>query len=539
MKAVTAEMMQRLDRRAIEECGIPGMVLMENAGRGTVAVIERHYPRLDKKKVAIFAGKGNNGGDGFVIARYLFNMGAQVKVYLLTTGDNLRGDARSNFNIIRHMGIDILELREEDSLDIIRDDLRKYDLIIDAIFGTGISSEVRGIFRQIIEIVNNTDVPKVSVDIPSGLNADTGKVLGISVTADLTVTFAHPKLGLLIYPGSAYVGKLETVDISIPKYLIEEEDIQDHLIDEDELRALFQWRDTHSHKGDFGHLLVLAGSTGKTGAASLTCQGAMRVGVGLVTLAVAESLNPIMESKLTEVMTESVLESKPGFFSIEAFEQIIQIAEKKNAFAIGPGISTERQTVELVYKIIKEVDIPLIIDADGLNALSTDINILRKAKAQVILTPHPGEMSRLTHMSIAEVQNDRIGVSRRFAQEWNVYLVLKGHKTIIADPQGNIYINPTGNPGMATAGMGDALTGMLSGFVAQGYDMVNAARLAVFSHGLAGDCIASERGEIGLLATDIIERIPWVLNQLKINYGNIDYRNLETGKTSLTTLFHN
>ena len=515
MQIVTAEIMQKLDRRAIEECGIPGIVLMENAGSGTTGIIERKYPDLIHKKVAIFSGKGNNGGDGFVIARHLFNKGIDVKVYLLTSGNSLQGDAKVNFDIIRRMGIDILELGSAPSPDLIRNDLKGYDLIIDAIFGTGLSSEVRGIFREVIEVINQRDAPRVAVDIPSGLSCNTGKVLGESVQAELTVTFAYPKPGLIIHPGSDYVGELEILDISIPKHLIDDERIQDYIIDRDELRTIVKPRDPNSHKGDFGHLLVVAGSTGKTGAAALTCQGAMRVGTGLVTLGIAGSLNQIMEIKLTEVMTEPLLESSCGFIGIGAFEKIMRLTEEKNVLAIGPGMSTEDETVELVHRIIKEADVPVVIDADGLNALATDVDTLKEARAPIVLTPHPGEMARLTNASVREIQNDRIGASRRFAQEYNTYLVLKGFKTIIADPDGNIYINPTGNPGMASAGMGDVLTGMISGLIAQGFDMVDAAQLAVFSHGLAGDTIASERGEAGLLATDIIERIPAVLNELR------------------------
>ena len=514
MKIVTSEIMRRLDKRAIEECGIPGIVLMENAGRGAASIIETSYPVLNNKKIAIFCGKGNNGGDGFVIARHLFNGGVEVKVYLLTAGDSLQGDAKVNFRILRQMGIDIVELVGANSLDLVRNELKDYDLAVDAIFGTGLNSEVRGIYREVIEVLNCTNIPKVAVDIPSGLSADTGKVLGTCIRADRTITFAHPKLGLLIHPGLEYVGELYTIDISIPDYLIEEERIQNYIIDRDELKLIISPRVLNSHKGDFGHLLVVAGSTGKTGAAVLTCQGAMRVGVGLVTLGLPEGLNPIMENKLTEVMTEPLLEDTPGFLGIGAFDNVMRLAEKKNALAIGPGISTKDETVKLVQRIIKEIDIPVVIDADGLNALSENVEILKESKAPIMLTPHPGEMARLTNTSVSEVQNQRIKVSRGFAQEYNIHLVLKGSRTIIADPNGNIYINPTGNPGMATGGMGDVLTGMLSSFLAQGFNMVNAAKLAVFSHGLAGDAIASERGETGLLATDVIERMPAILNGL-------------------------
>lgn len=514
MKLVTSEIMRRLDKRAIEECGIPGIVLMENAGRGVIDVIESYYPEIVNKKVAVFSGKGNNGGDGFVIARHLFNRGVQVKVYLLTSRENLSGDARINFEIAEHLGIDILKIIDNNSISLIKDEIIDFHLIIDAIFGTGLNSEIRGVFRDVIEILNQTNLPMVAVDIPSGLNADTGKVLGDCIKADLTITFAYPKVGLLIPEGTEYVGELEIIDISIPRHLIEEEIIQNYVIEIDELKCLFKPRNLTSHKGDFGHLLVVAGSTGKTGAAVLVCQGAMNVGVGLVTLGIPASLNPVMESKLTEVMTEPLPESIPGFIGIQAIERILALKKGKNALAIGPGLSTNNETVEIVHRIVEEVSIPIIIDADGLNAISTDINILKKAKSPVVLTPHPGEMARLMNTSIAEIMDNKIAIARSFAQNYNVYLVLKGFRTIIADPSGNIWINPTGNPGMATAGMGDVLTGILSSFIAQGFGIIDAAKLAVFSHGLAGDTIASERGDIGLLATDVIKVMPTVLNNL-------------------------
>jgi NAD(P)H-hydrate epimerase len=515
LKVVTSEIMQRLDKRAIEECGIPGIVLMENAGSRATEVIESHYPELINKKVAVFSGKGNNGGDGFVIARHLFNRGVQVKIYLLTAGDSLLGDAKINFEIVRHLGISILEFKEEGIIDLIRDEIRDCDLIVDAIFGTGLNSEVKGLFRDVIEVLNQADIPMVAVDIPSGLDANTGKALGNCIKADLTITFAHPKVGLLIPEGTEYVGELEIIDISIPKYLIEEEKIQNYIIDRDELKSLLKPRNLNSHKGDFGHLLVVAGSTGKTGAAVLTCKGAMQAGVGLVTLGIPESLNPIMENKLTEVMTEPLAEAPPGFLGIRALEKIVALTEKKGALALGPGVSTNDGTVELVHGIVKEVHIPVVIDADGLNAIARDKDTLKGADVPIVLTPHPGEMARLMNTSVAEILDNRMEISRSFAQDYNVYLVLKGFRTIIADPCGDIWINPTGNPGMATAGMGDVLTGMLSSFIAQGFGIMDAAKLAVFSHGLAGDTIASERGEIGLLATNVIERIPSILNELR------------------------
>lgn len=514
MKVVTAEIMQTLDRRTIDEAGIPGMVLMENAGRGVVREILASYPEILKGKVAILAGSGNNGGDGYVIARYLMNRGVYVKVFLMTEQDRIKGDARSNLDILLKMDASIVEVKDLDVWKTMLPELEGYGLIVDAIFGTGLRSDVMGLVREVICDINRFHIPRVAVDLPSGLHANTGDVLGACVKAERTITFALPKRGLLIYPGADFVGRLKVVDIGIPSYIVDNEKIADHLLRFENVSQFIKAREPNSHKGDYGHVLIVAGSRGKTGAAALCCQAAARMGAGLVTLAIPESLNPIMEEKLTEVMTEPLAEETPGFLGINSFETIEKLMEGKTVLALGPGISNHEATVKLAHRIVEESTIPLVIDADGINALSFDKGPLKRAKVPVVLTPHPGEMARLVGLTSKEVQKDRVSIARDFSQTHGCYLVLKGMRSLIAEPEGDVFINPTGNAGMASGGMGDVLTGMIPGLMAQGYEVATSVKLAVFMHGLAGDMLAFEKGPVGLIAGDLVDQLPRTLKLL-------------------------
>ncbi|HUL38029.1 MAG TPA: NAD(P)H-hydrate epimerase, partial [Thermodesulfobacteriota bacterium] len=395
MKVATAEQMQELDRKAIETYRIPGVVLMENAGRGAAELICNTFPDIDKKKIAIVAGKGNNGGDGFVIARYLLNQGISVRVYLLTDPKGLRGDGETNFNIFHRMKGEVISVPSSKDYQKIKRDLEKFDILVDGIFGTGLDAEVRGYYREVIDHLNMLQRPIVAIDIPSGLDADTGKPLGTAIRASLTVTFGLPKIGLLISPGLDYAGKVKVIDIGIPKKLVEEEKIPTYLLEKEEIQSwLSVPRRPDTHKGDYGHLLVIAGSVGKTGAAAMSCQAALRMGAGLVTLAIPKSLNPIMEIKLTEVMTEPLPETPKQTLSLRAFSAIVRLCENKKAVIIGPGLGTYKETQSLVLKLIKALDLPIILDADGLTALATQPKTLPTTNRSLILTPHPGEMAR-------------------------------------------------------------------------------------------------------------------------------------------------
>jgi hydroxyethylthiazole kinase-like uncharacterized protein yjeF len=513
MKVATAEEMQELDRKAIETYRIPGIVLMENAGRGAADVISNSFPEIHKKKIAIIAGKGNNGGDGFVIARYLLNQGIYVRVYLLTDPKGLRGDAETNFSIFHRMKGEIISAPSSKDYIKVKRDLEKFDILVDGIFGTGLDAEVRGYYREVIDHLNTLQRPIVAIDIPSGLDANTGKPLGTAIRASLTITFGLPKIGLLIPPGLNYVGKkVKVIDIGIPKRLVEEEKIPTYLLEKEEIqKCLSISRNPDTHKGDYGHLLVIAGSVGKTGAAVMACQAALRMGAGLVTLAIPKSLNAILEMKLTEVMTEPLPETPKQTLSLRAFSTIVRLCENKRAVIIGPGLGTLKETQSLILKLIRTLDLPIVLDADGLTALATQPKTLPIKNRSLMLTPHPGEMARLIRSQVKEVLEDRVGLSRNFSQSHHVHLILKGHPTLITTPKGEVYINPTGNPGMASGGTGDVLTGMIGGLVCQGFDILSSLQTAVYLHGMAGDEGTQEMGEKSLIATDIIEKIPTLL----------------------------
>src|SRR5512136_3347426 len=509
MKVANAEEMQELDRKAIETYRIPGMILMENAGRGAAEVISNTFPDIHKKRIAIIAGKGNNGGDGFVIARYLMNQGVLVRVYLLTDPKGLRGDAETNFNIFQRMKGEVISVPSSKDYVKVKKDLEKFDILVDGIFGTGLDAEVRGYYREVIDHLNTLQKPVVAIDIPSGLDADTGKPLGTAIRASLTITFGSPKIGHLIPPGLDYVGEVKVIDIGIPKRLVEEEKIPTYLLEKEEIqRWLSIPRHPDTHKGDYGHLLIIAGSVGKTGAAAMACEAALRIGAGLVTLAIPKSLNGIMEMKLTEVMTEPLPETPKQTLSLRAFSAIVRLCENKRAVIIGPGLGTFKETRSLVLKLIRTLDLPIILDADGLTALATQPKTLPTSNRSLILTPHPGEMARLIRSSAKEVLENRFEVSKNFSQSQHVHLVLKGHPSLISTPKGETFINPTGNPGMASGGTGDVLTGMIGGLLCQGFDILQSLQVSVYLHGLAGDLMARELGEKSLIATDIIQKIP-------------------------------
>lgn len=510
-KVVDPETMRLMDRRAIEDYGVPGVVLMENAGRGVVECVVGRYPEIKGGRVSILCGKGNNGGDGLVAARHLRNKGMEVDLYLLSKEEDVKGDALVNLRIWKAMGGKVETILSEEDLERVVSPLRHSRLIIDALLGTGLDSEPVGIYGRVIDLINSLSIPVVSIDIPSGLHGRHGRPLGRAVMADMTVTMGLPKLGCLIYPGVTYVGELRVVDIGMPQRVYEEVDSPYYLIDMEMVKEMVRKRRGDAHKGEAGHLLVIAGSIGKTGAAAMASMGALRVGAGLVTLGVPESLNPILEEKVTEVMTHPLPETEEATISLEAIEEIRSLMRTRKAVAIGPGLTTHPEVRSLMVDLIRESVLPLVIDADGINSLAGEVAILKETKAPCILTPHPGEMARLIGMRPEDVQARRVEIARGFALEYGAYLVLKGARTLVADPQGRVYINPTGNPGMATGGVGDVLTGMIGGLLVQGYTPIQASIMGVYLHGMAGDMVAKERGEIGMVATDLLEYLPKVM----------------------------
>ncbi len=512
MKVATREIVREIDRLTIKEHGVPGLELMENAGRATTDVILDNFTYAEK--VAIFAGGGNNGGDGFVIARHLLSEGIKVDTYLLSGAKKYKGDALTNLKELKKIGGNIIELK---------DDLRRYkkaDIIVDAIFGTGLDREVTGFYRKVIDFINSQGVPTVAVDLPSGLDSNTGQPLGTSILADITVTFVLPKIGISIYPGVEYAGEIYVADITTPKFL--EDDIPYELLLSESVNNILEPRYQDTHKGTYGHLFVIAGSPGKSGAATLSAMGAQRSGTGLITVGVPKSLNPIMEQKTTEAMTEPLPETAFQTLGEESLERVLEIIkERKTAVAIGPGISTTNETREFLYEVIRNCEVPMLIDADAITLIGDYPEILMEAKAPVVLTPHPGEMSRLARISTEDVQADRIGVSLEFSSKYNAYLVLKGARSIISTPSGEIFINTTGNAGMASGGMGDVLTGIIGGLLAQRLDPVEACKLGVFVHGLSGDIVAEEIGEVGIIASDIAGTLPRAFNKLATMDNNI------------------
>lgn len=507
--------MKAIDEKAIKEYGIPSLVLMENAGVRTVEVIEELLGDVQGKNIVVIVGKGNNGGDGLVIARHLLNAGALVYTFIMGRAEELSPDNLTNLNIIKKMTSSYHSLYEEADLDNLMLALLSADLIVDSIYGVGFKGKLNDFDTKIIKMVNWCQAPVVAVDIPSGLEADTGKVQGEAIMASHTVTFGLPKIGLLLEPGKSYVGTLSVADISIPKTILNDENLKLNLITRDNISPLLKPRLAESHKGTYGHVLVVGGSIGLTGAVVMAANAAIRTGAGLVTAAVPESLLPIVHSNLMEVMTSPLAETRQSTIALEAKPALENLLGTVSVCAVGPGMGRYPEALAIIDYIIERAGVPIVIDADGLNALEKNISILKDRQVPIVITPHPGEMARLTGKTIAEIQADRLNVAVDFAQEWGITVVLKGNNTIIATANGEAYININGNPGMATAGSGDVLCGMIAGLIAQGLNPVEAAYAGVFLHGATGDKVAGEKGQKGMIAGDLINTIPDILREFE------------------------
>jgi hydroxyethylthiazole kinase-like uncharacterized protein yjeF len=501
MKVLTAAQMREVDRRTIE-LGIPGLVLMENAGHRVVEFLAGTFAPLGAHRVAILCGKGNNGGDGMVVARQLFTRlrPAEIHVVLAAAPEDLKDDALANYRMLVACGCPVA--RE------IRPEMRAATLVIDALLGTGLKGPLAGPMAAWVREVNaGFPLAKVvAVDIPSGLESDNAAASGETAHADFTVTFTAPKIGQVLGPGTVRVGRLSVVPIGSPPALYEQDDsIFLSLVEPSRFAALLAPRVPWSNKGDFGHVLVLAGSRGKTGAAAMSGMAALRSGAGLVTVASAESALPVIAGHAPELMTEPLPETAAG--SVFDDGRLARIAGKKDVLAVGPGLGTAAETVKLVRRVVGEFPQPMVIDADGLNALAG--SEFEGGGRLRVLTPHPGEMARLTGKTVAEVQADRVASARAFAMERKVVLVLKGYRTLIAFPDGRVWINPTGTPALATGGTGDILTGTIAGFLAQfPKDADRAVAAAVYLHGIAGELGAAELGEKSLVATDLLRFYP-------------------------------
>ncbi len=522
MKLVTAEQMKEIDRTAIEKYGIPSLQLMEKAGLGTAQVAAKMLGEPKGKTVFIFCGKGNNGGDGFVAGRFLAEKKAKIKFFLVGQRSELKGDAQVNLKKVLKMKLPVVEVT----------DLKKNpgkldcDLIIDAIFGTGFKGEVCGLEKEIIKKIDESKILVLAVDIPSGLDADTGKINSICIHASHTVTMGLPKIAQFFYPGKSFCGEVTVVDIDIPSEIIDSQIIDLNLITLDEVRNFLPQRPGDVHKGDCGKIFILAGSTGLTGAACLAALSALRIGAGLVTLGVPESLNPIFEIKLTEVITKPLPDvGKKGALALRGLGGIAPLLQNSDCHAIGPGLGQHFETLELVRRLVTaRINKPLVLDADGLNAFAKDSSSLKSLSYPLIITPHIGELSRLINLPIEEIAQDRIKIARKVAQEYNLILVFKGAPTLVAEPSGQVYVNSSGNPGMATAGSGDVLTGIIIGLLGQKLKLekeksffqiaLESAIAGVYLHGLCGDLAKKEKTVYGLIAGDILEKIPEAIKMI-------------------------
>lgn len=516
MKIVTSKQMQALDRETIDDIGIPGLVLMENAGRGTAEVILSCFcHELSEKGALVVAGPGNNGGDGFVIARHIRQAGFRADVVLLAPWEKFRGDALVNLEIVKALEIPVVLCVSENHM---RENAHRFEhagVIVDAVFGTGLGRDVTGRFALAVNLMNMSPAPTVAVDIASGLSADTGYPMGVAVKADITSTMAIPKTGHMTWPGCNYTGDLRVIDIGIPDFLVERTDIRRESLAMKEFASILKPRPADGHKGTFGHLIVTGGSRGKTGAAALAAAGALHSGAGLVTVACPASSQQILASKLTEAMTCGLPETAEGTPSINACDNMKDILQGKKAMVLGPGLGISPETIRFTRRVLLEAAVPMVVDADALTAMAEDMKPFKAAPlpAPMILTPHPGEMARLCDSSVQEIQADRIRAAGELAARTGAIVVLKGARTVTASPDGRICINMSGNPGMGTGGMGDVLSGMAGALLAQGYSAWNAARAGVFAHGMAADMLASSRGPWGWTAMDVAKWLPrvWAL----------------------------
>jgi len=499
LKAVTGSQMRKIEQMAIEETGIPSILLMENAAIRLTEHCLKYLENIKNPKVLIFAGHGNNGGDGFALARHLHLKGIEAKI--IFTGDlaavnDKKNDAVINLNIAKNLNIPI-----EQNID---SEIANYDLVIDALLGTGLDRNVEGKYKDLIEKINHYAKYVISADIPSGVHSDTGRIMGCAVKAAETVTFAHPKPGLYIYPGAEYAGKIHIEDITIPSTLINKIEIEVNILTASEANAMLPARAQRTNKGSFGRILVFAGSNEMPGAASLTCSAAYKVGGGLVCACVLPQVASVIYHWQREVVTRTVPE-KNGMYCKKSLESAIEEIIRADVIVIGPGIGRSPDVTEFVQELVKTSQAPIVADADALFALSEDVNILKQLKAPCIITPHPGEMSRLTGLSVPEILDNTAETAVNFAKEFKVVTLLKDAHTIIANPNGNYYINTTGTNALSKAGTGDVLTGIIAGFIAQGLDVFSAGVLGAYFHGKAGKDAVGNGSCYSVMAGDLLD----------------------------------
>jgi ADP-dependent NAD(P)H-hydrate dehydratase / NAD(P)H-hydrate epimerase len=507
MRVLNTQQMREADRRTIEEIGIPSIVLMENAGRQAVAAMEAAFEDLASSHVGVLCGRGNNGGDGFVVARTLVQRGVETSVFLLGRVTEVRGDARTNLEVLGRIGLTVVEIADAQEWELHFSEISRCEVLVDAVLGTGFHGQLSGLLETVVADVNGLGVPVVAIDLPTGVSADTHEVAGEAIEASMTVTLAAPKIPLILPPADSHGGDLVIADIGIPLPVLDEVGgPYIELLTRERMRELVPARAADSHKGDFGRVLVVAGSFGRSGAAHLAATGALRSGAGLVTIATPRSCLPIVAAMAPEYMTEPLEETTSGTIDYAALDRVLEI--KADVIAVGPGLGQAPGTAAFVQGLLERAGVPLVLDADALNAFAGEPDrLMGRDGVDVIITPHPGEMARLLNISVEAVQHDRLQHATAFAANHRVHVVLKGHRTIIAGPDNRAFVNLTGNSGMATGGTGDLLTGMIAAWFAQLLDAEAACKLAVYLHGTAGDLAEADEGEVALVAGDLAARL--------------------------------
>lgn len=521
MRVISAEQMRQIEERAINHYGIPSLLLMENAAWAVVDEIRRCLPKdeegdLSGRKAVIMVGKGNNGGDGLAVARHLVFLGMDVTVFLFAKEQDFKGDAALNLRLFQGTTGKCFEIKGEKQRRLTRFALAQADVVVDALFGIGLRGALPSLIEEYVSEVNRAPGRIISIDIPSGVEANTGNVYRTAICAQTTVTFGLPKWGLFLGEGPVYCGRVVVDPISIPDSYLQDEGISTFVLTDDDVRSLLPVRKLKGHKGTHGKGILVAGSKGMSGAAVLAGQGALRSGIGLLQIVTPQGIAPDLDTGITE----ATVWAAPGEESLneEAWSVILKQAEKAQALAVGPGLAQNLQFMTVLDEILKTLGCPVVLDADALNLVALDTSILgsRNGRGPLILTPHPGEMARLCQCSVDEVENNRLDLAIAKAVEWEAVVVLKGSVTIIASPDGRAFFNPTGNPGLGTGGTGDVLTGSILAWLAQGVPPLEAACLGVYLHGKSADFLATEYGWSGFTALEVADYLPKVRRELEL-----------------------